>query len=280
MSSRPNDRRAETDGAFSPSEVDGVLLCAGVGQRLRPLTDTLPKALVPVAGRPLLEHHLEAWRSAGIRRVILVVGYRAEQVRQYVRERGGFGLEVEYATQTDLRGTGLALLAAENSLRASSVLVGYCDVFFGRSPSVWTRLLTSPRAKIVGASVPDASRYGRLITDGEPPGARLVAIHEKDGIPSAGLVNAGAYLLPRRVVDLLQSVPPSPRGEIELTDAVTAYVAEGGTVEVVPVTEWVDVGTPSHLALADRMARSLDPAAPSSGPLPRTTVVREPPTRP
>lgn len=264
MSSRLDDPRDETERAFSPSEVDGVLLCAGLGQRLRPLTDPLPKALLPVADRPLLEHHLEAWRSAGVRRVILVVGYRAEQVRQYVRERGDFGLEVEYAAQTELRGTGHALLAGEGRVRSAFVLVGYSDVFFGRNPSVWTRLLASPRAKIVGASVPDASRYGRLITDGKPPAVHLLAIQEKDGIPSAGLVNAGAYLLPRRVLELLRSVPVSPRGEIELTDAVTAYVAEGGTVEVVPITEWVDVGTPSHLALADRMARSPDSASPPS----------------
>ena len=275
MSSTPNERRDEIDEALSPSEVDGVLLCAGVGKRLRPLTDTIPKALVPVGDRPLLEHHLEAWRTAGVRHVVLVVGFRADAVRRYVRDRGDFGLELEYATQSEPRGSGHALLAAEGRLRSSSVLVGYCDVFFGRSPSIWTRLLANSRAKIVAASVPDTSSYGRLITDGAPPAVRLLAIREKDGIPSAGLVNAGAYLLPRRVVELLRSVPPSPRGEIELTDAVTAYVNEGGTVEVVPIPEWVDVGTPSHLALADRMARSPDAITPPSGPASRTTVVRE-----
>jgi UDP-N-acetylglucosamine diphosphorylase / glucose-1-phosphate thymidylyltransferase / UDP-N-acetylgalactosamine diphosphorylase / glucosamine-1-phosphate N-acetyltransferase / galactosamine-1-phosphate N-acetyltransferase len=272
MSPGPRDRRDEAKGGFSPATVDGVLLSAGVGQRLRPLTETLPKALIPVAGRPLLEHHLEAWRSAGVRHVILVVGYREEQVRRFVRERSDFGLEIEYVTQTERRGSGHALLVSENRIRSSSILVGYCDVFFGRSPSVWKTLLANRRAKIVGASVPNASRYGRLITDGEPPNVRLVAIHEKDGIPLAGLVNAGAYLLPQRVVELLRSVPLSPRGEIELTDGVSAYVAEGGTVDVVPVTEWVDVGTPSHLEIANRMGRTPGLPDPPSQPASQTPL--------
>jgi NDP-sugar pyrophosphorylase family protein len=103
MSPRPRDHRDEAEEAVSPAQVDGVLLCAGVGQRRRPLTESIPKALIPVAGRPLLEYHLEAWRSAGVRHVVLVVGYREEQVRQYVKERSDFGLEVEYVTQPEQR---------------------------------------------------------------------------------------------------------------------------------------------------------------------------------
>lgn len=271
MSPKPRDRRPKGEETFSPARVDGVLLCAGVGQRLRPLTDTLPKALIPVAGRPLLEHHLRAWHAAGVRRVILVVGYREDQVRQFVTERAGFGLEIEYVTQTERRGTGHALLASQDRVRSAFVLVGYADVFFGEAPPIWATLLAGPQAKIVGASVPDAARYGRLVTEGTPPALRLVAIHEKDGVPSAGLVNAGAYLLPRRVLELLRTIPPSPRGEIELTDGVTAYVAEGGSVEVVPAAQWVDVGTPDHLDIANRMALSSPSSDRTLGAVARAT---------
>jgi UDP-N-acetylglucosamine diphosphorylase / glucose-1-phosphate thymidylyltransferase / UDP-N-acetylgalactosamine diphosphorylase / glucosamine-1-phosphate N-acetyltransferase / galactosamine-1-phosphate N-acetyltransferase len=237
-------------------EVDGVLLCAGVGKRLQPLTETLPKALVPVAGRPIVDYHLEAWHAAGLRRAILVTGYRGDQVRGHVADGAGYGLEVEYVTQSERRGSGHALLTAADRIRTPSVLVGYCDVFFGRSPSVWATLLADRRAKIVGASVPSAGTYGRLVTDEDRPWPRLRAIHEKDGNPSPGLVNAGAYLLPRRVIEILRSVPLSPRGEIELTDGVTGYVAEGGEVRVVPTADWIDVGTPEHLEFATRLAGS------------------------
>ena len=238
----------------SPGEVDGVLLCAGVGRRLQPLTHSIPKALVPVAGRPIVDYHLEAWREAGVRRALLVIGYRGDQVRRHVGDGAQYGLDVEYVTQSDPRGSGHALLVTADRIRSSAVLVGYCDVFFGRKPSVWATLLADQRAKIVGAVVPDAGAYGRLVSDGDVPWPRLLAIHEKDGNPSPGLVNAGAYLLPRRVVEILRTVPLSARGEVELTDGVTAYLAQGGEVRIVPTSEWVDVGTPEHLEYATRMA--------------------------
>ena len=238
----------------SLSEVDCVLLCAGSGKRLQPLTDSIPKALVPVAGRPIVDYHLEAWHAAGVRRAVLVTGYREEQLRQHVGKGESYGLEVEYVTQSEPRGSGDALLVGAGPLRAPWVLVGYCDVFFGRAPTVWSKLLADPRAKIVGANVPNAGAYGRLMADADRPWPRLLAIHEKDRDPSPGLINGGAYLLPRRVVEILRSVPLSPRGEIELTDAVTAYVQEGGEVRIVPTSPWIDVGTPEQLETATRLA--------------------------
>ena len=104
------------------------------------------------------------------------------------------------------------------------------------------------------------------MTDGSAPWPRLRAIHEKDGDPSPGLVNAGAYLLPRRLIEVLRSVPPSPRGEVELTDAVTKWVVGGEEIRVVPTSQWIDVGTPAHLALATRMART--PSSPDGSPEP------------
>ncbi len=235
-------------------DVDGVLLCAGAGERLRPLTESIPKALVPVAGRPLVDYHLNAWHAAGIARAILVTGYREDQLRLHVGDGSRYGLEVDYVTQSGPRGTGQALLAAADHLRAPWVLVGYGDVFFGRGASIWTTLLSDRRAKIVGAQVRDAGAFGRLVTDPEGPWPRLLAIHEKDRHATPGLVNSGAYLLPRKVVEILRTVPLSPRGEVELTDAVTRYVAEGGEVRVVPTEDWVDVGTPEHVEAATRLA--------------------------
>lgn len=256
MTGGPPPREDPAGSGSSREDVEAVLLCAGVGQRLRPLTDSIPKALVPVAGRPLVDYHLEAWRDAGVRHAVLVTGYREDQIRGRVGDGSGYGLRVEYAVQTDPRGTGHAVLAAADRLSAPWVLVGYCDVFFGRRTTVWSTLLSGREAKIVGASVPDASVYGRLAFREEAGGAYLVAIQEKDGVRTPGLINAGAYFLPRRVVEILRDVPSSPRGEIELTDAVTRYVGEGGRVRVVPTATWVDVGTPERLEQASRLAGS------------------------
>ena len=266
----PPDAGDPAEPTSANEDVEAVLLCAGVGQRLRPLTDSIPKALVPVAGRPLVDYHLDAWRAAGVRHAVLVTGYREDQIRRRVGDGTRYGLRVEYAVQTDPRGTGHAVLAAADHLSAPWVLVGYCDVFFGRSPSVWTSLLSDREPKIVGASVPDASVYGRLECRGGDRGSYLIAIREKDGVRSPGLINAGAYLLPRRVVEILRHVPSSPRGEIELTDAVTRYVAEGGRVRVVPTPAWVDVGTPERLEEASRLADSSTEARPEPRPSRRT----------
>lgn len=225
-----------------------------MGKRLRPLTDSIPKALVPVAGRPIVDYHLEAWRVAGVRRATLVTGYRGDQLREHVGGGESYGLRIEYVEQPEPRGSGDALLVVADRLRADWTLVGYCDVFFGRSPAIWSTLLSDRTAKIVGAEVPDASTYGRLISDEGHPWPHLVAIHEKDGNPSPGLINAGAYLLPRRVREILRSVPLSPRGEIELTDAVSGFVAEGGEMRIVPVATWTDVGTLAQLDVATRLA--------------------------
>lgn len=236
------------------TDVDSVLLCAGAGKRLRPLTDSIPKALVPVAGRPIVDYHLEAWRAAGVHRVVLVTGYREDQVREHVGNGARYGLRVAYVTQSEPRGSGDALLVAAGHLRAEYILVGYCDVFFGRNPAIWAELLSDRRSKIVGVRIENAGAYGRLEEGADGAWPRLVAIHEKDGRSTPGLINGGAYLLPRRIFDILPSVPLSSRGEIELTDAVTALVAGGGEVRIVPVRDWVDVGTPENLALAGRLA--------------------------
>ncbi len=253
----PADRgKLPEGGATGPiSDVEGVLLCAGVGKRLGALTADRPKALVPVAGRPVLNYHLTAWQEVGIRRAVLVTGHLREQVEEYVGDGARFGLEVDYAFQPERRGTGDALRAARGSVRTPWLLVGYADVFFGEGVSLWRRLVADRRPKIVGARVPNAGSYGRLLVDHEGSGGHLLGIQEKDRLPTPGLVNAGAYLLPHRVLELTESIAPSPRGEFELTDAVTAWIAEGGEVEVVPTPSWVDIGTPEHLETASRMAR-------------------------
>jgi UDP-N-acetylglucosamine diphosphorylase / glucose-1-phosphate thymidylyltransferase / UDP-N-acetylgalactosamine diphosphorylase / glucosamine-1-phosphate N-acetyltransferase / galactosamine-1-phosphate N-acetyltransferase len=256
MTSDPAGTGAALRAAPTAQDFDSVLLCAGIGKRLRPLTDQLPKALVPVAGRPIVDHHLHAWRAAGVRHAILVTGYREEQLRAHVGNGERYGIDVSYVSQPELRGSGDALLLAASRVRQPHVLVGYCDVFFEDSRAIWTALLDDRQAKIVGARVEDASSYGRLVTDDAAPWRRLVGIREKDGQPTPGLVNAGAYLIPRRVIEILSSVGASPRGEIELTDAVTDFVREGGQVRVVPTSAWIDVGTPEHLAQANEMAKS------------------------
>lgn len=236
-----------------PSTEEAVVLCAGLGRRLRPLTEHVPKALVEVRGRSLLEHHLEGLAQHGVRRAVLVVGHLGETVRERIGDGERFHLEVEYAIQPELLGTGDALRAARDQVRSDRFLVLYADVYFGRTPTVLRELLASDETTIVAAEVPDAGRFGRLETREEGRGSFLEGIAEKDGRPTPGLVNAGAYLFPGQIWTVLATLPSSPRGEVELTDGVMRLVRDGHRVRVVRAATWSDVGTPADLQRAQSL---------------------------
>jgi UDP-N-acetylglucosamine diphosphorylase / glucose-1-phosphate thymidylyltransferase / UDP-N-acetylgalactosamine diphosphorylase / glucosamine-1-phosphate N-acetyltransferase / galactosamine-1-phosphate N-acetyltransferase len=237
---------------------EAVVLAAGRGARLHPLTDTLPKVLVPVRGKPLLAYHLEACRDAGLRRAVLIVGYRADQIRAYVGHGEPFGLEVEYVHQEPPRGTGDAVRVARPAVRARSIVVCYGDVYFPRETEVLRRMLEDDRPKMAGARVPDGGRFGRLTTTDR--GGRLIlqGIREKDGQPTPGFVNAGLYLLPYRIFDLVDRLALSPRGEFELTDSVVRFSTEDTPIELVDVGPWVDIADLHRLAEAEGLADSHD----------------------
>ncbi len=245
--------RFEGESRRAPPAVDALVLAAGRGVRLGALTQSVPKVLLTVRGRPLLDYHLEALRKAGVRRVGLVVHHLAEQVERHVRTGEGFGLEVTSVRQAEPRGTGDAVRSASSWIRSDPFLVCYADVFVPTEPELLRDFLTDPTPKIAAARVADGGNFGRLRTRPDAEGLSLVDIEEKDGRPGPALVNAGLYLLPRSVLDHVGRLAPSERGEYELTDAVRSFVASGGTVRVVPIDDWIDAGTVESLARANEL---------------------------
>lgn len=235
------------------ANTDVVLLGAGLGKRLAPLTDRLPKVLVPVKGKPLLAHHLHALATAGFERVVLVVGRYSDTVREYVRDQADFGLRISYCHQGEARGTGDAVRCALGSVRSDPFLVIYGDVFVPSMVDVLLKIAVSPEPKIVGARVNDASEFGRIISVSREGGVYLDRIIEKDGRHVPGLANAGVYLLPRAIGVRLGRASLSERGEIELTEAVESEVRSGSTFRVVEIDEWVDVGNPERLDHAEQL---------------------------
>jgi NDP-sugar pyrophosphorylase family protein len=235
---------------------DAIVLAAGRGNRLRPLTDSLPKVLVPISGKPLLAFHLEALRSAGVLRVVLVVGYRATQVQQFVGDGARFGLDADYVTQVEPLGTGDAVRVARDKIHSDSMLVCYGDVFLPQEADLFRRFLRDSRPKMAGAQVLAGGRFGRLTTLTREGRTVLVGLQEKDGRPTPALVNAGLYLLPRRVLDIVDRLPLSPRGEIELTDAVLYLATHESEVEIVEVGPWTDIADKEDVAQAEALARA------------------------
>ena len=205
-----------------------VILAAGKGERLEPLTDYLPKALLPIGNKPIIEHQIEVLRRLGADEIAVVVGYLKEKIVEKL------GSDVKYFEDRLIKGTATALLAAKNFIDDNFILL-YGDVFFDANLS-----------KIIGSApsmaiykVKDVSRYGSV----EFSEGKLRRISEKTS-SGEGYVNAGIYYLPPEIVDIAEDIQESPREEYELTDAIMK-LNERKPVRVVPIEGyWNDIGYP------------------------------------
>lgn len=216
-----------------------VILAAGRGTRMSPLTDVMPKPMLPVADRPLVAHVADAAIAAGATEIILVIGYRGETVRDY------FGNEyqnvaISYVQQDEQRGTADAVRAARSVLHDDWVAVVNGDLLveedalgplFRNQPSVGSTRVDHP------------SNYGVLDIDER---GYVGSVIEKPATPPSNLANAGAYTFPTAALSHLDDLSESSRGEYELTDLLN-HVAKTHDITPVQFDRWLDVGRPWEL---------------------------------
>ncbi len=217
-----------------------IVLAAGQGTRMRPLSATVPKPMLPVAGQPLVAHTLDAAIDAGAEELILVVGYEADVIRtQFGTSRQG--VPINYAVQHERNGTAGAVAATRQYLEGPfAVLNG--DTLY--DPETINRLFSSGPA-IVTATVDNPQNYGVV----EVADDVVTTIVEKPDDPPSNLVNAGGYVFPAIASEWLD-VAESERGEREITD-VLARVIEEYDVTPVVANRWMDVGRPWELLEAN-----------------------------
>jgi bifunctional UDP-N-acetylglucosamine pyrophosphorylase/glucosamine-1-phosphate N-acetyltransferase len=222
-----------------------VILAAGEGTRMRPLTANRPKVLLPAGPEPLLHRILRQLGAAGVRDATIVTHYKAEAVRASVGDGGAWGVRVTYADQGAPRGTGHAVAAAKPPDDEPFLIVNG-DVLL--PDGILSALASSPPGALVAARVDDATAFGALdVRDG-----RAVGVVEK-GRAGPGLANAGAYHAPPGFARLVAALQPSPRGELEVTDALNAAFARDAW-RVVEAEGWLDVGRPWDLLMAAERA--------------------------
>jgi UDP-N-acetylglucosamine diphosphorylase/glucosamine-1-phosphate N-acetyltransferase len=218
--------------------MQALILAAGKGERLRPLTETLPKVMLPVANKPILQHNMEQLHGL-VKEIIVVVGCKQEVVRRYFGSTFK-GIPITYVTQPEQLGTGHALLQARDRIDGKFVMMMGDDLYRRDDIEKCVRhdlsILT-----IEG----DTRNFGGCIAEGE----RLKDIVEKSPKPVSKLVNTGLYVLDERI--FREKTRKSPRGEYEATDAIKS-LASKAEIKVVRGSFWEPVAYPWKLLEANR----------------------------
>ncbi len=213
-----------------------VILAAGEGRRMRPLTEDTPKPLLPVAGKPIIQHTIEQLEEA-VEKIIVVAGYRKEDIEEYF---SGSDL-VRVVEQDEPRGTAHAALQARDYIDGKTVILNGDDIY----GIEWEKLEGVERG-IAVAEVGDPENYGVV----RASGGKLDRIVEKPWEPDSSLVNTGFYIVEEDFFPILEKVEESERGEYEITEAVEKY-REENELEVVELETWIPCSYPWQLLEAN-----------------------------
>jgi glucose-1-phosphate thymidylyltransferase len=245
-----------------PKAVKAIVPVAGVGTRLRPHTHTTPKALLYVAGRPILAHILDDLMRLGVREAVLVVGHMGERIREYADERyRGSALSVSYVVQKEPQGLGHAIHLAAKLGRGHPLLILLGDTIFRADLS---QLLEDGVSAIGVTEVEDPRRFGVV----EVENGLVKRLVEKPDVPPSRLAIAGVYYLSADAplfdaLDELVSRDLRTRGEYQLTDALQLVIEHGHPLRPFPVEGWYDCGQTETLLETNRLLLEVAGGAPS-----------------
>lgn len=233
-----------------------VILAAGRGTRLRPLTDTMPKPLLTVAGRPILKHILLGIASAGITKAMVITGYLAQQIEDYFGDGQRVGLRLHYRRQEEPTGSGAATLLTEDFVAGQPFLLSFADILTSREnyAALLRKFAANPCDALLGLNeVEDPWAGAAVYLDGD----RVTRLVEKPprGTSTTRWNNAGVMILTECIFPALRELKPSEQGERETPRAVAALVEAGSRVLGLPFAGfWSDVGTVEELERLNHLA--------------------------
>jgi len=237
-----------------------VILAAGRGTRMRELTNDVPKPMIEVHGKPVLQHIFEGIRDAEIRECLVVVGYRADAVRNFFGDGSRYNIAIQYVTQTVQDGTGRVVDLARDFTGNSPFILSYGDILI--DPMNYKRVLDLPddvKAIVTVTRGEDVSKGGAVFLNER---MELLDLREKSqrDEPTSPWYNAGLYAFRPSIFEFTAKLQPSPRGEYELTDAIRDLAQSGKKVQALElIGEWADVRDPEILAKLNQQLWSRGP---------------------
>ncbi|WP_328364525.1 glucose-1-phosphate thymidylyltransferase [Streptomyces sp. NBC_00445] len=229
-----------------------LVLSGGAGTRLRPITHTSAKQLVPVANKPVLFYGLEAIADAGISEVGIVVGDTADEIREAVGDGSRLGIKVTYIPQEAPLGLAHAVLIAREFLGDDDFVMYLGDNFIvgGITGLVEGFRAERPDAQILLTKVPNPTSFGVAELDGE---GRVVGLEEKPKQPKSDLALVGVYLFTPAIHEAVRSIEPSWRGELEITHAIQWLIDEKRDVRSTTISGyWKDTGNVTDMLEVNR----------------------------
>ena len=223
-----------------------VILAAGRGTRMGAITEQLPKPMLPIAGRPMLEHILERLSAAGIQRFLIVVGYHRQAIETYFQSSN---FNIQFRVQDPINGTGSAALLAHDFTAEKPFLLTFGDILC--SPAEYARAIESldeDTQAVLAVKAVDDPWQGAAVYAQDGCIKRIIEKPPK-GTSTTPWNSAGFYCFRRTIFDYLASLKPTIRNEYELTSAIDAMLADGLRLKISPIAgEWRDVGRPEDLA--------------------------------
>ncbi|MFT3975330.1 MAG: glucose-1-phosphate thymidylyltransferase RfbA [Amaricoccus sp.] len=239
----------------------GIILAGGSGTRLYPITHSLSKQLLPLYDKPMIYYPLSVLMLAGLREIaIITTPDDQEQFRRLLRDGSQWGMRFEYIVQPRPEGLAQAYILAEDFLAgAASTMVLGDNIFFGHDlPQLLKRAGARPEGGTVfGYQVRDPERYGVVAFDRE---GTVLSIEEKPVKPRSNFAVTGIYVLDGSAPARARAVRPSPRGELEITEVLTSYLADGllNVERMGRGFAWLDTGTHASLLDAGNFVRMIE----------------------